>query len=110
MTGVFVSEALHPLKVFRKAGFEVDIVSETGTYKPDWLSLTEDWLPEEDRKIWTDCSSEFRSEMDYLVTPSDITLGDYKFLCLGDGVNVFEYYTTMLRVAYNLLHWCTLGR
>lgn len=29
-TGLFVTEALHPFNVFRKAGFEVDLVSETG--------------------------------------------------------------------------------
>lgn len=71
-TGLFVTEALHPFKVFRDAGFEVDLVSETGTYQPDWLSLTADWLPEEDKKIWEDHSSEFRSKLDKLLKPSDI--------------------------------------
>ena len=37
-TGLFIGEALHPFNVFKKAGFEVDFVSVTGKYTPDWLS------------------------------------------------------------------------
>lgn len=70
--GVFITEALHPFNVFKKAGFEVDLVSETGTYSPDWLSQQKDWLPGEDRKVWEDHSSEFWSKMDKLPKPSDI--------------------------------------
>ncbi|KAF2731861.1 hypothetical protein EJ04DRAFT_566532 [Polyplosphaeria fusca] len=60
-TGLFITEALHPFNVFKDAGFEVDLVSETGTYQADWLSETKDWLPEEDKKVWEDHSSEFRT-------------------------------------------------
>lgn len=70
--GVFITEALHPFNVFKKAGFEVDLVSETGTYSPDWLSQQKDWLPDEDRKVWEDHNNEFRSKMDKLPKPSDI--------------------------------------
>lgn len=70
--GVFITEALHPFNVFKKAGFEVDLVSETGTYSPDWLSQQKDWLPDEDRKVWEDHNSEFRSKMDKLPKPSDV--------------------------------------
>jgi hypothetical protein len=34
-TGLFIGEALHPYKILRAAGFEVDLASETGTYTPD---------------------------------------------------------------------------
>lgn len=71
-TGLFITEALHPFNVFRKAGFEVDLASETGTYEPDWLSQTNEWLPEEDKKVWEDHSSEFRSKLDKLLKSSDI--------------------------------------
>ncbi|GKT47698.1 glyoxalase 3 [Colletotrichum spaethianum] len=71
-TGLFITEALHPFNVFREAGLEVDLVSETGTYQPDWLSQQPNWLPEEDRKVWEDHSSEFRSKLDKLLKPSDI--------------------------------------
>ena len=50
----------------------MDLVSETGTYSPDWLSQQKDWLPDEDRKVWEDHNSEFRSKMDKLPKPSDI--------------------------------------
>lgn len=50
----------------------MDLVSETGTYSPDWLSQQKDWLPDDDRKVWEDHSSEFRSKMDKLPKPSDI--------------------------------------
>lgn len=72
MAGLFITEALHPFRVFRDAGFEVDLVSETGTYQPDWLSQQKDWLPDEDRKIWEDHSSEFRSKLDHLLKPEDV--------------------------------------
>lgn len=71
-TGLFITEALHPFQVFRKAGFEVDLVSETGTYQPDWLSEQKDWLNDADRAVWEDHSSESRSKLDNLLKPSDI--------------------------------------
>ena len=69
---MFVTEALHPFNVFRKAGFEVDLVSETGSYQADWLSQQKDWLPDEDRKVWEDPSSDFRKKLDAHLTPKDI--------------------------------------
>jgi putative intracellular protease/amidase len=63
-TGLFISEALHPFQVFKKAGFEVDLVSEKGTYVPDWLSLQPDFLSGEDKKQWEDESGEFRKKLD----------------------------------------------
>lgn len=76
--GLFITEALHPFNVFKKAGFEVDLVSETGTYQPDWLSQQKDWLPDEDRKVWEDHSSEFRSKLDKLLKPSDVNWKDVR--------------------------------
>jgi putative intracellular protease/amidase len=63
-TGFFVTEGLHPYQVFTKAGFEVDLVSETGTYVPDWLSLQPSFLAGEDKKQWEDESGEFRRKLD----------------------------------------------
>lgn len=71
-TGLFITEALHPFNVFREAGFEVDLVSETGSYSPDWLSQQKEWLPEKDKKVWEDHDSEFRSKLDKLLKPNDI--------------------------------------
>jgi putative intracellular protease/amidase len=63
-TGLFISEALHPFQVFTAAGFEVDIVSEKGTYVADWLSLQPDFLGGEDKAQWEDVNSEFRKKLD----------------------------------------------
>ncbi|KAL0261441.1 plasma membrane heat shock protein [Diplodia seriata] len=79
-TGLFITEALHPFNVFKAAGFEVDLVSETGTYQPDWLSQQADWLPDEDRKVWEDRSSEFRGKLDKLLKPSDVDWKDVSSL------------------------------
>ena len=63
-TGVFIGEALHPFRVFKKAGFEVDIASETGKYYVDWLSLQPDFLNSTDTAEWNDLESEFRKDLD----------------------------------------------
>jgi D-lactate dehydratase len=65
-TGMFISEALHPYNVFIAAGFEVDIVSETGKYFVDWLSTTPDFLDDELKKTWEDKTSGFRTKLDHM--------------------------------------------
>ena len=71
-TGYFITEVLHPYLVFKKAGFEVDLASETGTGQPDWLSTTNDWLKPDDRKVYEDKSGEFRQKLDNLLKPSEV--------------------------------------
>jgi putative intracellular protease/amidase len=63
-TGLFISEALHPFQLFKKAGFEVDLVSEKGTYVADWLSLQPSFLAGEDKTQWEDTKGEFRQKLD----------------------------------------------
>jgi len=84
-TGLFITEALHPYDVFTKAGFEVDLVSETGTYSPDWLSTTDDWLKPDERKVYEDHSSDFRSKLDKLYKPSDLTASNYGIFFASAG-------------------------
>ncbi|EKG11824.1 ThiJ/PfpI [Macrophomina phaseolina MS6] len=93
-TGLFITEALHPFNVFKKAGFEVDLVSETGTYQPDWLSQQKDWLPDEDRRVWEDHSSEFRSKLDKLLKPSDVNWKEYGLFFASAGhASLIDYPT-----------------
>ncbi|KAG7558207.1 hypothetical protein FFLO_02860 [Filobasidium floriforme] len=84
-TGLFVSEAMHPFDGLKKAGFEIDLVSETGTYQPDALSLTKDWLSEEDLKQYNDPNEEFRSKLDKLKSPKDVKAKDYGLFFASAG-------------------------
>ncbi|KAH7323055.1 class I glutamine amidotransferase-like protein [Stachybotrys elegans] len=84
-TGLFITEALHPFNVFKQAGFDVDLVSETGSYQPDWLSEQKDWLNDEDRRVWEDHSSEFRSKLDHLYSPRDIDASKYGLFFASAG-------------------------
>jgi len=84
-TGLFISEALHPFNVFKKAGFEVDVVSETGSWYPDWLSLQPSFLTEEDRKQWEDHDGEFRKKIDNMSKPVDIDGSKYGIFFASAG-------------------------
>ncbi|KAG8525513.1 uncharacterized protein KY384_009157 [Bacidia gigantensis] len=84
-TGLFISEALHPFQVFRAANFAVDLVSEKGTWFPDWLSLQPDFLSPDDKKVWEDHSSEFRTKLDNILTPSDVKWSDYGLFFASAG-------------------------
>lgn len=71
-TGVFIEEALHPFNVFKENGFEVDIVSEKGSYGLDWLSQQPDFYSAEDKTQFEDSSSEFRKKLDSGLTPDKV--------------------------------------
>lgn len=71
-TGLFISEALHPWQVLTDAGFEVDLVSEKGTYVEDWLSLQPSFLNGKDKEIYENKQSEFRKKLDNMPDPSTI--------------------------------------
>ena len=76
-TGLFINEALHPYNVLRKAGFEVDLASETGTYTPDWLSQQPDFLKGADLETWNDINSEFRQKLDNMPKASELDGSKY---------------------------------
>ena len=83
-TGLFISEALHPFDVFKEAGFEVDLVSETGKYTPDWLSQQPDFLNGKDLEQWNDLNGEFRKKVDNLTTPAQIDASKVSAYVSGD--------------------------
>jgi putative intracellular protease/amidase len=84
-TGLFISEALHPFNVFTKAGFEVDLVSETGKWFPDWLSLQPDFLPNDDRKQYEDENGDFRKKLNNLLTPKEVDASRYGIFFASAG-------------------------
>ncbi|ETN38741.1 uncharacterized protein HMPREF1541_06779 [Cyphellophora europaea CBS 101466] len=71
-TGLFISEAQHPYQVLTKAGFEVDLVSETGTYTEDWLSMQDSFLNGSDKEEYEDKNSVFRKKLDNMPDVSSI--------------------------------------
>ncbi|KAI0150176.1 class I glutamine amidotransferase-like protein [Xylariaceae sp. FL1272] len=84
-TGVFISEALHPFRVLRAAGFEVDLASETGTYTADWLSQQPDFLNGQDLATWNDTNSEFRQKLDNMTKASDLDGSKYGIFYASAG-------------------------
>jgi D-lactate dehydratase len=76
-TGLFIGEALHPYRILRAAGFEVDLASETGTYTPDWLSQQPDFLNGDDLVTWNDTNSEFRKKLDNMPKAADLDGSKY---------------------------------
>lgn len=71
-TGIWINEAQHPFNVFRAAGFEVDLVSETGKWGEDYLSMQPDYLNGKDKENYENHSSEFRKGLDNMLTPDKI--------------------------------------
>lgn len=84
-TGLFISEALHPYNVFKSAGFEVDLVSEKGTYVADWLSLQPDFLSGEDKAQYEDLNGEFRKKLDNMRPVEEFMGGDYGIFYASAG-------------------------
>ncbi|ORX97968.1 class I glutamine amidotransferase-like protein, partial [Basidiobolus meristosporus CBS 931.73] len=62
-TGLFYTEALHPYEELVKAGFEVDLASETGHYGIDDHSLEKDFLSGDDEKIYHDPKHPFNVKL-----------------------------------------------
>ncbi|KAI0123599.1 class I glutamine amidotransferase-like protein [Xylariales sp. AK1849] len=85
-TCFFISEALHPYNVFTAAGFEVDLVSETGTYTADWPSQQPDFLNDDDLGTWNDTNSDFRQKPDDVTRAADIDGSKYGVLWGNGGI------------------------
>ena len=62
-TGLYWSEALHPYNVFREAGIEVDVASETGTFGYDEHSIVGDALDPESKEAWNDPKHPLRDQL-----------------------------------------------
>lgn len=87
MTGIWINEAQHPFDVFRAADFEVDLVSETGKWGEDWLSMQPDYLSGKDKQNYEDKTSEFRKKLDNMLTPGDI---DASKVCYNEDDRIFS--------------------
>lgn len=84
-TGLFITEALHPYNVLVKAGFEVDLASETGSYTADWLSQQSDFLNGSDLATWNDVNSSFRKKLDNMPKAADVDGNKYGLFYASAG-------------------------
>jgi len=85
LTGMFIGEALHPFNVFRKAGFEVDLASETGKYSVDWLSEQPAFLNGSAVSQWNDLHSEFREKLDHMPKAGELDSSKYGLFFASAG-------------------------
>ncbi|SCU77206.1 LAFA_0G24674g1_1 [Lachancea sp. 'fantastica'] len=93
-TGVFVVEALHPFQTYKSKGFEVEFVSETGTFGWDEHSLAPDFLNGDDKKAFDDKNSDFNKHLQNIKKASEVNGDDYSifFASAGHGT-LFDYPT-----------------
>ncbi|CAO3614639.1 unnamed protein product [Mucor fragilis] len=94
-TGLFYNEALHPYQALKKAGFEVDLASETGTYGLDDHCTEKQFLADEDQKIFNDANHPFNVLLNkHLHKASDLDPKQYGLFFASAGhASLFDYPT-----------------
>ncbi|ODV82676.1 hypothetical protein CANARDRAFT_204714 [[Candida] arabinofermentans NRRL YB-2248] len=93
-TGLFYGEAAHPYYTFTKAGFEVDFVSELGTFGLDDHSVSTDFLSAEDIKEYEDKSSTISKAFANIKKAKDVKADDYSIFFASAGhATLFDYPT-----------------
>lgn len=91
-TGLFWSEAIHPLRFFEQAGFEVDIVSETGTFGVDEHSISDQFLSAEELKEYKDQNSDVNKKFKQIKKASSCKAEDYGiFYAAGGHATLFDF-------------------
>jgi putative intracellular protease/amidase len=109
-TGLFITEALHPYNVLVAAGFEVDLASETGSYTPDWLSQTPDFLNGDDLAVWSDVNSDFRQKLDHMKPAAELDASKYGVFYASAGhAALLDYPTASALQALGSQIWANGG-
>lgn len=91
-TGLFLVEALHPFEVFKDNGYEVDFVSESGSFGFDEHSLTPDFLGGKDLEVYKDSKSDFNQHLKNLKKASEVNADDYGvFFASAGHATLFDY-------------------
>lgn len=89
-TGAFYSEVLHPFKEFKKAGFDVDIVSETGSFGWDEHSIEPAFASE--AELQESKEGPFADAVKSVKKPSDVSSSDYGiFFAAGGHGTIFDF-------------------
>lgn len=85
-TGLFYTEALHPFEVLTKAGFEVDLATETGIFGIDDLSLTAQFLSGDDKAAFDNPKHPFNIKLNSeLKKAADLQGKDYDLFFASAG-------------------------
>ncbi|KAJ1963273.1 plasma membrane heat shock protein [Dipsacomyces acuminosporus] len=93
-TGLFYTEALHPYRALKAAGFEVDLASETGTYGIDPHSIDKTFMSEDDFATYNDKDSEFSRKLASIHKASALNPEDYGLFFASAGhATLFDYPT-----------------
>ncbi|KAF2113989.1 class I glutamine amidotransferase-like protein [Lophiotrema nucula] len=93
VNGMFYTEVAHPYQALTKAGFEVDLASETGSFVIDDYSLSEEFLNEEDAKVLKDPDHPFSVLLKSGVyKASELDTGGYGMFFASAGfASVYDY-------------------
>ncbi|ODV94748.1 hypothetical protein PACTADRAFT_59245 [Pachysolen tannophilus NRRL Y-2460] len=94
-TGVFYSEVSHPYKVFKEKGYDVDIVSETGSTSVDEHSISSMYLNSEELEGYKNYTDKYniRKLLETACKPSkNVSSSDYGiFFAAGGHGAVFDF-------------------
>lgn len=84
-TGAYFSEIWHPLQVFLKNGFSVQIVSENGEYGLDYHSTQPPAITDEELKVLNDKNSVFNKHLDATKPIADVNPKGYSIFYAAGG-------------------------
>jgi len=92
-TGLFFTEALHPFEVLTKAGFEVELATETGTFGFDEHSLEKQFLTDEDEVAYKNPAHPFMVKLkSQLNKASDVKKEEYGLFFASAGhASIYDY-------------------
>jgi putative intracellular protease/amidase len=95
VNGVFYTEVAHPYQALTRAGFEVDLASETGSFVIDAYSLSDEFLGEEDVKVLNNPDHPFTALLKNGVRKaSELNVGNYGMFFASAGfASVYDYPT-----------------
>ncbi len=92
-TGLFFTEALHPFEILTRAGFAVDLATETGTFGFDEHSLSKEFLTAEDEAAYKNPAHPFMVKLKtQLKKASDLKKEEYGLFFASAGhAAIYDY-------------------
>jgi D-lactate dehydratase len=92
-TGLFYTEAIHPFEALTKAGFEVDLATETGAFGFDEHSLEKQFLTHDDEAAYNNPAHPLNVKLNsQLKKASDVKKEEYDLFFASAGhVSIYDY-------------------